>query len=270
MYKKLSVIMPTWNRANVITGSLESLALQKAGSIELCIVDDGSTDNTEEVVNNFSKKNSNFIDVKYLKTEHLGVSHARNAGLKLSTSDVIAYLDSDNRWNPNFSTIVLSFFEQNPDCMTAYGRLLLLDTESVPNSTLFYPYDRSALLYQNFIDMNVFVHRKQCVEDYGAFDTSLRQGVDWDLVIRYTKDKIPMQIKETLCYYYISGSPNRISNTENMKNTMRQIITKNFDEIEERGLIQQVFSGHPHRHASLVQPTWDQYYREILSDLIAT
>ncbi|MCJ9722128.1 glycosyltransferase [Agrobacterium sp. SHOUNA12C] len=265
----LSVIMPAWNRASVITRALSSLVEQDIGQVELCLVDDGSTDGTGDVAKAFLSSFASKVQLRYKKTAHGGVSEARNVGLQMSTGELIAYLDSDNTWRPNFASTVVKAFSDNREQKTAYSRLLFLDEDERPSATFFFPFERKSILYQNFIDMNVFVHRRECVERYGVFDTSLARLVDWDLILRYTKDKAPMAVEETLCDYYV-GRPGsgRISNTENMNRAMHQVISKNLAEIAAFDLHKQILSGHPHRHATLVQPAWDRYYREILHSLM--
>ncbi|NLS21259.1 glycosyltransferase family 2 protein [Rhizobium sp. P40RR-XXII] len=265
----LSVIMPAWNRASVITRALSSLVEQDIGQLELCLVDDGSTDGTGDVAKAFLSSFAKKVQLRYKKTTHGGVSAARNVGLQMSTGELIAYLDSDNTWKPNFASTVVKAFSDNSEQKTAYSRLLFLDEVEQPSATLFFPFERKSILYQNFIDMNVFVHRRECVERYGVFDTKLARLVDWDLILRYTKDTAPMVVAETLCEYYV-GRPGsgRISNIEDMKRAMHQIISKNLAEIAQLDLHKLILSGHPHRHATLVQPAWDRYYREILLSLM--
>lgn len=269
MTPKLSVIMPTWNRADKIVHALASIHNQELRDIELCVVDDGSTDNTEEVVRLFLSTTPIRFDLKYKRLEKVGISRARNAGLVMASAPLIAYLDTDNIWTSECASTIIETFETQPDIESAYSRMQFVHADGFEQSILFCPFDRAALLYQNFIDMNVFAHRRECVDKYGMFDFSLRRLVDWDLVIRYTRERPPFEIAHTLCNYLVDETTNRISVIESMRVAMRSVIEKHLKEIVERDIDGLVLKGHPQRHATLVQPTWDQYYREILSELEA-
>lgn len=91
----VSVIMPTYNRARVIERSISSVLKQTYKNLELIIVDDGSTDNTESIVNNIMDSR-----IHYVKSRHnLGACHARNLGINLAKGEYIAFQDSDDVWH---------------------------------------------------------------------------------------------------------------------------------------------------------------------------
>ena len=93
---KVSVIIPTYNRASVIQRAVDSVYHQSFNNWELLLVDDGSTDQTKEILKGF-KKDPKF---RYFKTKNHGVSSARNLGLKQAQGEWIAFLDSDDEWLP--------------------------------------------------------------------------------------------------------------------------------------------------------------------------
>lgn len=91
---KISVIIPTWNRSSYLPRALESVFAQSVLPHEVIVVDDGSTDNSREIIKR------DFRDVRYLYQENRGVSSARNTGILAAGGDWIALLDSDDRWEP--------------------------------------------------------------------------------------------------------------------------------------------------------------------------
>ena len=91
----ISVIIPTWNRAERLVNALQSVFSQSLLATEVIVVDDGSTDDTREIVRN------QFPDVRYLFQQNKGVSSARNTGIKAASGDWIALLDSDDHWQPD-------------------------------------------------------------------------------------------------------------------------------------------------------------------------
>lgn len=95
MYKTVSVIIPTYNRAQLISQAIESVKAQSYPAIQLIIADDGSTDNTEEIV-------ARFEGVEYYRQENKGQAAARNLGLRHVTGDYVASLDSDDIWQKDF------------------------------------------------------------------------------------------------------------------------------------------------------------------------
>ena len=91
----ISVIIPTWNRAERLGNALQSVFSQSRPPAEVIVVDDGSTDNTREIVHR------QFPDARYLFQQNKGVSSARNTGIAAANSDWIALLDSDDHWQPD-------------------------------------------------------------------------------------------------------------------------------------------------------------------------
>ena len=92
----VSVIIPTYNRAHLIDKAIKSVLNQTYQDFEIIVVDDGSTDNTNEVLKNFTDSRIHYI----FHTSNLGVSAARNTGIKTSQGEYIALLDSDDDWLP--------------------------------------------------------------------------------------------------------------------------------------------------------------------------
>lgn len=94
----ISAIIPTHNRANWLVGAIESVLRQSHPVAELIVVDDGSTDNTKEVVQKYA-------NVRYIYQSQRGPSAARNAGARMASGDWLAFLDSDDRWMQQKSLI---------------------------------------------------------------------------------------------------------------------------------------------------------------------
>lgn len=91
----VSIIIPTYNRVKKVSGAIESALNQTYKNIQITVVDDGSSDNTAELMNQYPT-------VEYIIQEHAGQARARNNGLKNSRGEIIASLDSDDAWNPDF------------------------------------------------------------------------------------------------------------------------------------------------------------------------
>jgi len=91
----IDVIIPTYNRRHTLGRAIDSVLIQSLKPVEIIIVDDGSTDGTQELIS------INYPDITYIKSENKGVSAARNLGIKHGQSDWLAFLDSDDEWLPN-------------------------------------------------------------------------------------------------------------------------------------------------------------------------
>lgn len=104
----VSVIIPTYNRAKYLPEAIASIQNQGFESIQIIVIDDGSTDNTRELMAEYGNQ------VTYLFQENQGPGKARNTGLEVATGKYIAFLDSDDLWLPKKLSIDLAFFEQDP------------------------------------------------------------------------------------------------------------------------------------------------------------
>lgn len=193
---KVSVIMASYNRGWIIEKAIKSVLDQKFKDFELIIVDDGSTDNTKEVITKFSDPR---IKVINLETNG-GVSAARNEALKVSKGEFIAYLDSDNLWYPNFLGVMLS--ELADGSVLAYSSqnnfLMGGDKDNLKilgRKVRDFEYNPNGLFkYSNFIDTNATVHIKVVLDEVGMFDVNLKTLEDWDLFARIAI-KYPFKVK---------------------------------------------------------------------------
>jgi hypothetical protein len=177
----VSVITPTWNRAALVGAAVRSVQAQRFADWELLVVDDGSTDDTAKVLAAFASD----MRIRYVAQAHAGQCSARNHGLRLARGALIAYLDSDNVWYPNYLAMAVALFAAHPEVDCAYGGMVT-DLHRRGERILFDPFDRARLLKGNFIGMSTFIHRRALVDRYGPFDEELRTLEDWDLILRYT------------------------------------------------------------------------------------
>ncbi len=196
---KVSIIMPTWNRAFVIGRAIDSVLQQVYKNFELIISDDGGTDNTKQYI----EQNYDDSRIRYIKNSHSGVSAARNSALAQSSGSLIGYLDSDDEWSKNYLLIMVNAFVDNPAVNTIYCGVRCFDYRARKKSIFFRPYDRKALLQRNYIPINGFMHRRFLFKEMGGFDPGLPALVDWDLILRYTEGHPPMAVPCILATYYV-------------------------------------------------------------------
>ena len=178
-----SIIMPTYNRASIIMESISSILEQSFKDFELIIIDDGSVDNTQQLIMEKMSSQIKKRIVKFYRLEkNTGASHARNIGLEKSRGEWICYVDSDNTIDKEFLQIFANAIEKEPaDCYYAQF-IYKSDGREGPSK----PFDYELLKKGNYIDMGVFVHKKDLVNSHGRFDEKLNRLIDWDLILRYT------------------------------------------------------------------------------------
>ncbi len=176
----VSIILPTRNRAELLPAAIASVEAQTYGQWELLIVDDGSTDSSQSVIDGFRSDPR----IMVLQTGGKGVAAARNAALSQGKGSLFAYLDSDNAWRPEFLEVAASCLLER-DLDLVYSALEAHDgwhTRYVGAE-----YDYTSLSQRNFIDINVILHRRALYDTRGGCDESLKRMSDWDLVLRYAK-----------------------------------------------------------------------------------
>lgn len=201
----VSVVMPVWNRADLIGQAIESVRAQTYGNWELIVVDDGSTDDTVASVRRFAFDQR----IRLIEAPHEGVSAARNRAFETARGAYIAYLDSDNAWYPYFLQEVVRAFSQAPEAQCVYLAQLVRDTRTGAVFIRGEAFDRDSLLDENYVDLNVFAHRRTLLDRHGGFDATLTRGEDWDLILRYTADMPPKQVS-LIGGVYELAAPRRI------------------------------------------------------------
>ncbi len=185
---KVSVVLPTYNRAQSIRSAIDSVLAQTYRDFELIIVDDGSTDSTRELVEQYSDKR-----IRYIRHEkNRGLAAGRNTGARDARGIFIANQDSDDIWMPEkLQREVHALESAYPRVGVAYSRLEKVFSEGA--GPVYIPASNAAvangnlhrkLLEGNFITMQVALMRKECFEKVGGFDESLSAFQDWDFWLR--------------------------------------------------------------------------------------
>lgn len=204
---KVSIIMPTFNRGWIISKAIDSVLRQSFQDFELIIVDDNSIDDTSDVVKRYTDKR-----IKYIKSDiNVGVSGARNIGLKQSDDEIIAYLDSDNLWYEKYLEVMINSLESKVGMIMVYsGQNLLLiggdknNTKVLGMRTRNEKYDPYKMTEGNYIDINCVIHKRNIFDNLGYFDETLKNLEDWDLFVRIVI-KYPFKVKhvdQVLGEYY--------------------------------------------------------------------
>lgn len=227
----VSIIMPTFNRRNVISLAINSVFNQSFKNFELIIIDDGSDDGTDEFLQQKYGEYINSNKLKYFKLNHNGVCATRNFGLHEAKGNMFAYLDSDNQWNFKYLETMLKELDSNEDYNCAYCGVNVDNRFSNHKYVLSREFNRKKLVKGNFIDLNSFIHDRILYDIKGGFDENLTRLVDWDLIIRYTENNPPLYIKKNLVNYFIDEKYNNISLVEPLDDNTEKIHKKYWREL---------------------------------------
>jgi len=177
----VSVVIPTFNRREVIVQALQSVFAQSYRDYEVIVVDDGSDDHTETGIASFGDR------VRYVFQDRSGPGRARNRGISLARGDLIAFLDSDDQWEPTHLAMEVEVFERFSDCA------LVCSQARVENRTKGGGIDDGKVLYgdlyvslfqHNFVRTPATMVRKRCLEDLGGFNEFYNCFEDYDLWLR--------------------------------------------------------------------------------------
>jgi len=210
----VSVIMPTRNRSQLLPRAVDALRAQAYPHWELIVVDDGSTDDTPQRLEQLRHALGE-ERLQAIRIEPSGVCAARNRGLAAARGSLIAYADDDNFMHPLWLKAVAWAFSQRPDVDVVYGGFIVDDLLRVNQegagalpSYHLYSFNREKLARHNLCDIGGVAHRRGLPGAH--FDESLREMGDWDLLVRLTRDKAPLVIPVIACFYS-TNAPNRLS-----------------------------------------------------------
>jgi|GEM_PF-3304067 len=231
----ISVIMPTHNRAEIIAEAIQSLRDQSHTHWELLVCDDASTDNTDAVVRRFADER-----IHYLLLEKVGAAAARNSGLEKARGQIIAYLDSDNYWHPDYLKMVAHQFDTHPDTDAIYGDYLDYRV-SEDGTVTIESYQRPAFDYgrlrsKNYIDLNSFAHRRELYDAFGGFNPALKRRQDYDLILKYTWLSDPLHIQHILALYQRNARLVQITQSQGHDTTCIDIIEQSLHSYDCSGL----------------------------------
>ena len=175
----ISIMMPTYNNAKYIKQAIESIYAQNYDNIEIIVVDDGSTDNTKEIVQQYK-------DIKYFYIEHKGISVARNTALEKSKGEYIAFLDSDDYWLPNKLNTQIQYFKDHPDCEIVFTKYenFFEDEKLKTNKRAMHEKMMEKFLKQ-YLPSSVI--KKELFEKYGNFDENFSGVEDTEFLYRLLK-----------------------------------------------------------------------------------
>jgi len=194
----VSIIIPTFNRRDYITIALDSVLAQTYKDYEIIIIDDGSSDDTKEILKPYQN------NIRYFYQDNRGIPTTRNKGIREAQGNYIAFLDSDDYWLPEKLERQIECFKQNPhygmvatrcSSITPFGRFRKKNRPGKSGWIL------NNLFKANFIRTSSAMIKKECFEKIGLFDQSLPECEEYDLWLRIAKQYPIGFINQTLTVY---------------------------------------------------------------------
>lgn len=205
----ISIVIPTYNRASILSHTLDSVAAQLYQGWECLVVDDHSIDNTKEIVENYCRKDSRF---RYLVNEgKKGAQGARNTGLRYAQNDWVLFFDSDNiMYNDMLESIVgaIGEFKNQYEVFTCFS-----DVVNVHSGTKVGVFEwrcegdihEQLFAGECYVDYNGAVIRKKDLLEMGPLDEDCPSMQEWDTHIRLSKTARYHTIPKILVGYYVGG-----------------------------------------------------------------
>lgn len=219
----VSVIIPTYNRGWILKEAIDSVLAQKNADFELIVVDDGSTDDTPDLLNSYGE------DICVIRQSNKGVSAARNRGIDAAVGQYIAFLDSDDLWLPKKLSAQLDFFRSRPDALICQTEEIWIrkgvrvnpkKRHKKPSGMIFEPSLSLCLVSPSAVMIG-----RTLLDEVGTFDENLRVCEDYDLWLRIAC-QYPIYLIDTPLIIKRGGHCDQISKGVGLDKLRIQSITR--------------------------------------------
>jgi len=226
------VILPTYNRREILVTALASALGRIGDEDEVIVVDDGSTDGTGDDL-----RQAHDPRVRTVRIENSGPAAARNAGIGIATGRYFAFLDSDDEWFPTGLTEQVAALEADHAVGLSHAGALneFLNGDAAPPRPRPPHEGRvlAPLLRRNFITTSTAVVPRRVTDEVGLFDESLERSMDWDLWLRIA-DRHRFHYRPGVVALYRFHEGQQIRDRESVDDCRRRILTKALDRLEAR------------------------------------
>lgn len=216
---KISIITPSFNQAEYIETTIQSVLSQNYPNLEYIVVDGASTDNTIEILSKYNRY------IKWTSKKDKGQTDAINKGIKESTGQIIAYLNSDDTYLPNTLHTVAEFFENN-SYMWVTGKCKIVNNKgekvrsvatlwkNIWLKTLDSGLLKDGLYILNFISQPATFWTRDVVKNIGYFDESLKYTMDYDYWLRIFKKYKPKVIDKNIATFRVHAESKGVTRTK--------------------------------------------------------
>ena len=233
---EISIVIAAYNYGRFLAGTLDSVLAQTYRDWEAIIVDDGSTDNTQEVVEAYLGDRR----IRYYRTDHVGQSAAKNAGIQKTTAPLVCILDADDLWLPPKLELQRTLFRDDLELGVAYTRRLVMDEDGFllqyDQPTLHRGQVLPKMFKDNFVCHSSVMIRRQVLEEVGMFDESIPMAIDYDLWLRIAA-RYRFDYVDEPCVVYRTGHANLSRRSEGRLMSVLGIMRRFLEEHGGRELL---------------------------------
>jgi glycosyltransferase involved in cell wall biosynthesis len=199
----ISVIVPTYNRSDMLSGCIDAILNQAMDDFEIIVVNDGSTDDTAKVLRRYADQR-----VLVFEKENGGQASARNLGIKKSRGKYLALCDDDDRFYPDHLMTLSKFLDTHKDIGLVYSDAVWIyrDGSREPEVKFSQDFDKKSLENYNYITTQTVLFRKSCLKNNVFFNESdeFRNGLeDWEFYLRLSDDHNFSHIKKITAEYIV-------------------------------------------------------------------
>lgn len=204
MNNLVSIIVPCYNQANYLEECFQSVLNQTYINWECIMVNDGSSDNTEEICEQWCKNDSRFI---YIGQNNEGVSKARNTGIENCKGNYILPLDGDDKISENYVELCLKNLQQNPDTKIVYGPIFRFGAENAKWEIPSYKFEN--FIFGNCIHCSGMFRKNEWVLNNG-YDENMKFGIeDWEFWLNMLKRGGNVTCIKEITFFYRSKHQSR-------------------------------------------------------------
>ena len=215
----ISVVIPCFNQGRFLADAIRSAGADRSRTVEVIVVDDGSTDDTSRVAKRFPS-------VVYLAQPNSGLASARNRGLSATRGEFVVFLDADDMLAPDALRIGAAALEAHDECAFAAGRCRMMDVEGRLLPTPEHPrlsYDAyTELLRHNYIWMPAMaIFRRTALVGIGGFDPNEQAAADYDLYLRLARQSPVFDHAAVVAYYRQHDANMSADSSRMLRETLR-------------------------------------------------
>ncbi len=231
----VSIVIPTYNRAQLLERAVKSVLDQTYANIEILIVDDFSSDRTEKVGKKLEKRHK---QVRYIRQAiNQGAPAARNRGIREARGEYIGLLDDDDEYLTDKVKLQVEKFQSNPRLGLIYGGFKVIretsDKEPVDKLPKHRGNIKKALLTNCVIGSPTVLVRKEAFKKVGDFDTKLKSCQDWDMWYRISKQYPIDYVNEVVARYYLHDSDQITTNWSRKVQGAKRIFKKQREDLKK-------------------------------------
>lgn len=225
-HPRVSVIMPVYNGAKFVAEAIASLRQQDYPALEIIVVDDGSTDDTAQVVATQGN------DIRYVYQLNQGPSAAKNKGLSLAQGEIIGFLDCDDLWPPDKLQLQLPRLTHDSNLDIVSGRIQYIQLPGAKDMNFQFEGPDNTITH---ICFGAALFRQSAFATVGGFDESLRYNEDHDWFLRAREHNLKISILEQITLRVRRHGQNMTHNQDTISISLLKVLKKSLDRRRDEG-----------------------------------